>query len=336
MKIGPFDSDRRVLIIAEVGNNHEGSFAAAQDLVGRAAEAGAQAVKFQTFRTELFVSPVQAERFQRMKGFELSEDQFTRLSQQARRAGLAFISTPLDLPSADFLDGIVDAFKIASGDNTFYPLIETIAAKGKPTLLSTGLADMAQIDHARALIQRIWRDRGATASLALLHCVTAYPVPPAHANLAAIRTLAHAFDDTIGYSDHTIGTQACVLAVAAGARIVEKHFTLANDYSAFRDHQLSADPPALARMIREIREVEAMMGSGEKVPQPEEVESMTAIRRSIGTARALAAGTVIGPDDITWLRPGDGIPPGDERRVLGRRLAADLAPGALIRPEHLA
>jgi sialic acid synthase SpsE len=336
MKIGPYDSDQQVLVIAEVGNNHEGSFGAAEELVGRAAEAGAQAIKFQTFRTELFVSPVQAERFQRMKRFELSEKQFTQLAHQARRAGLAFISTPLDLPSADFLDGIVDAFKIASGDNTFYPLIETIAAKGKPVILSTGLADMRQIDFARTLIERIWRDRGLEPALAMLHCVTAYPVPPEHANLAAIATLARRFNCTIGYSDHTIGMRACVLAVAAGARIVEKHFTLANDYSDFRDHQLSADLPTLKRMIQEIREVEAMMGSGEKVPQPEEIESTIAIRRSIGAARALKAGAVIGPDDITWLRPGDGIQPGEERRVLGRRLAADLAAGAVIKPEHLA
>jgi N,N'-diacetyllegionaminate synthase len=335
MKIGPHDSDRKVLVIAEIGNNHEGSYSAAEEMVGRAAEAGAHVVKFQTFRTELFVSPVQAERFERMKRFELSPEQFAKLAAQARAAGLGFVSSALDLDSVRVLDGIVDALKIASGDNTFYPLIEAMAATGKPIVLSTGLAELSQIDFAKSLIERSWRDAGIKQSLALLHCVTAYPVPPAHANLAAVRTLARRYDCTVGYSDHTLGTEACVLAVAAGARIIEKHFTLDNNYSDFRDHQLSADPTALKHMIEAIAAAEILLGSGEKVLQPEETASVVSIRRSIAAVRDLKAGHVLGPDDIAWLRPGDGIPPGEERRVLGRKLAADVSAGTILKTDHV-
>ncbi|MBM3571382.1 MAG: hypothetical protein FJX52_03330 [Alphaproteobacteria bacterium] len=335
MKIGPFDSSRQVLIVAEIGNNHEGSFTAAEDMVGRAAEAGAQVVKFQTFKTELFVSPIQAERFQRMKRFELSQDQFAKLAVQARQAGLAFMSTPLDMDSADFLAGIVDAIKIASGDNTFYPLIERAAGSGKPIVLSTGLADVPQIDFAYALIRRIWAAARRDPGLALLHCVAAYPVPAHHANVAAVRALAQRYSCAVGYSDHTLGTQACGLAVAAGARIIEKHFTLNNNYSDFRDHQLSADPPTFKRLVEEIRQIEAMMGTGEKVLQMEETEAVASIRRSIATARDVKSGQMIRPDDIVWLRPGDGIPPGEEQRVLGRRAAADLPAGTILKTEHV-
>jgi sialic acid synthase SpsE len=270
-----------------------------------------------------------------MKRFELSQSQFSRLANEAAAAGLAFVSTPLDIPSAHFLDGIVDAFKIASGDNTFYPLIETIAKTGKSIILSTGLADLVQIEFAKSMIERIWREAKQSPDLALLHCVTAYPVQTAQANLAAVRTLSRAFDCTVGYSDHTLGIRASVLAVAAGARIIEKHFTLDNNYSDFRDHQLSADPKAFKQMVQEIREVETLLGSGEKVPQPDEMASSQAIRRSIAVARTVKAGEVLGPNDLHWLRPGDGIAPGDERHVLGRRAAVDLAAGTILKPEHV-
>ncbi|MBM3602064.1 MAG: hypothetical protein FJX35_28050, partial [Alphaproteobacteria bacterium] len=210
-----------------------------------------------------------------------------------------------------------------------------MAGTGKPIIMSTGLADLSQIDFAKSLIERVWRDAAIKQSLALLHCVTAYPVPAAHANLAAVRTLARRYDCTVGYSDHTLGTEACVLAVAAGARIIEKHFTLDNNFSDFRDHQLSADPKALKRMIEAIAEVEVLLGSGEKVLQPEETASVISIRRSIAAARDLSTGHVLGPGDIVWLRPGDGIPPGEERRVLGRRLATDVAAGTILRADHV-
>jgi len=331
MRIGQFDTDQDVLIIAEIGNNHEGNPEVAEELVHRAAEAGVQAVKFQTFRTELFVAPSQAERFARMKRFELSQETFAHLARVARDKGLLFISTPLDCESAAFLDGIVDALKVASGDNTFYPLIEQVAATDKPLIVSGGLADLEELAYTKALVDKVRHGRGQPSDLALLHCVSAYPVAPEQANLAAVRTLAARFPDcTVGYSDHTLGLKAAVLAVAAGARIIEKHFTLDRNFSDFRDHQLSADPAMLRQLVEEVREAAVLMGSGAKVAQPDEAAALTAIRRSIAAKRDLKAGAVVGPDAIVWIRPGDGIPPGQEARVLGRRLKADVAAGTLL------
>ena len=335
MKIGAFDLDRQVLVVAEIGNNHEGSYALAEELVGKAAEAGVGAVKFQTFRTGRFVDPRDEERFERMKRFELSEDEFGRLCRHARGAGLLFISTPLDLGSARFLGEIADALKIASGDNTFYPLIEQAAESGKPLIVSTGLADLAQIRRAASVVEGVWRGCGVEQDLALLHCVSGYPVPADQANLAAIPFLRRELDCTIGYSDHTIGADAAVMAVAMGARIIEKHFTIDNHYSDFRDHRISADPGTMKRLVDKVRDAQAMLGQPTRMIQDCERDGVVAYRRSIAAARALEAGTVIDRDDITWVRPGGGIPPGREDVVLGRRLNRDLEQGESVLPADL-
>lgn len=325
MKIANFDTTGRVLIVAEIGNNHEGDMAVAERLVDAAAESGADAVKFQTFRARAFVSPLDPpERRERMERFELSADDFKRLADRARQRGLLFLSTPLDMESLDILIPLVDAFKIASGDATFIPLIERIAATGKPAIAATGLASLTEIDHLRSL----FRLANPDGSLGLLHCVTAYPTPPEQANLRAITSLGQRYPDcTIGYSDHTIGILAPVLAVAAGARIIEKHFTLANDHSAFRDHQLSANPTDLARMVAAIREAELMLGSGDKTLQQAEAGNLMPVRRSIVAARDIQAGRTLTPADITWMRPGHGVQPGQEGLVLGRRVRTAIPAG---------
>jgi N,N'-diacetyllegionaminate synthase len=332
MRIGNLDSSEKVIVIAEIGNNHEGSFDVAREMVDRAAETGVDAVKFQTFKTETFVAPSQIERFERMKGFELSQDQFAKLAECARTAGIKFISTPLDMPSAVFLDGIVDALKIASGDNTFYPLIEFVAGTDKPMIVSTGFADESEIALAAATVEKIRAGRPKGSEMALLHCVSAYPVSPEDANLGAVRRLGQRFGDvaTVGYSDHTLGTQTATLAIAAGARVIEKHFTLDRNYSDFRDHQLSADPSMMAELVGKIREAETLMGAGDLAPRQVERDSETPVRRSIAAARGLQAGETVGPDDIMWIRPGEGFPPGHESAVLGRTLAKTVGPGDLF------
>ena len=193
MKIGKFDTTDTVLIIAEIGNNHEGNPNLAAELIGRAAEAGANAVKFQTYNTEAFISRNDIARFNRMKKYELSEEIFGSLSRQARDLGLVFISTPFDLQSVRFLEGIVDAIKIASGDNTFPQLISGGAKTGKPMIMSTGIAEENEIKSAVAAIKFAQNRIGAEVDLALLHCVSSYPTEAAHANLAAINTLAETF-----------------------------------------------------------------------------------------------------------------------------------------------
>ncbi len=335
MVIDDFDTDRRVLIVAEIGNNHEGSYALAEELIGLAAQAGADAVKFQTFRTQHYISPCDPQRFEQLKSFELRFEQFERLSRSARDEGVLFLSTPFDIHSAQLLNDIVAAYKISSGDLTFYPLLEVVGETGKPVIVSTGLSTLDEIAAAKQTVQSIWRNRGLEQSIALLHCVSSYPTPAHEVNLAAIRTLKHAFQCTVGYSDHTLGIEASVLAAAVGARIVEKHFTVAKDYSDFRDHQLSADPQEMATLVRRIREVERMVGNGAKIPRTCERDGIRQLRRSVVARRDLLVGTVLGEQDITWMRPGGGVAPGQERILLGRTVAVHVTAGAMITPDLL-
>lgn len=331
MKIGPVDLDERVLVIAEIGQNHEGDPAAAAELVRRAAEAGADAVKLQTYRTDDFVRPADAERYARMRRFELPEAEVERLAALAGELGLAFVSTPLDLASAAFLEPLLDAFKVASGDNDFFPLLERVAASGKPVIVSSGASDLEHMRRSVAFL----REHGA-GEVAVLQCVSAYPTPDEEAGLAAIRLLERELRAPAGYSDHTLGIEAAVASVAAGARIVEKHFTLDKHTSGFRDHQLSADPPELAELVRRIRAVERMLGRPEKVVQPSEAAVGQAIRRSVVAAADLPAGHTLTLADLTWLRPAGGVAPGDEGTLLGRSLARPVARGEAIDPAALA
>jgi sialic acid synthase SpsE len=329
MKIGGWDSDDSVLIVAEVGNNHEGRFALAEELVGRAAEAGADAVKFQTFRPEWYVGPEESERLARLHRFRLSIDEFGQLSETARRSGLLFISTPFDVESARQLVGIVDALKVASGDITFMPLLDAIADAGRPVILSTGASDL---DTTRYAFARL-RSGSPPSPVAVLHCVSSYPTPLGEANLSAIRTLAAALPTVIGYSDHTIGSDAAVIAVACGARIIEKHFTVDHELSSFRDHQLSAEPKELAELVRRVRLSEGALGDGHKRVMDCERDSVVGIRRSVAAARDLPAGTVLSLSDLTWVRPADGLPPGQESMVLGKRLTVARTTGQRITPD---
>jgi N,N'-diacetyllegionaminate synthase len=331
MKIGSVDLEKEVLVIAEIGNNHEGSYALAEEMIGLAKQSGAQAVKFQTFRTEFFISNKDKDRFARLKSFELSFQQFEKLAAFATQQDLIFISTPFDIESAKFLAGIVVAFKIASSDNTFYPLLDEVARRGKPVILSSGLADMDQIAFSAAYIQEAWRRRGIIQELSALHCVTSYPVAPNEANLGAIATMREQIRGvTIGYSDHTLGIEAAVMSVALGARIVEKHFTKNKNQSSFRDHQISADPQDMADLVRRIKEVSVLLGTGRKVLQPSEKQNEVAVRRSIVAARNLTKGSILSMHDITWTRPSGGLPPGSENQILGRIINQDINFGDAI------
>lgn len=333
MIIGDFDTGQRVFVVAEIGNNHEGDFALAQEMIGRAAEAGVDAVKFQTFKSESYVSVNDPERLARLRSFEFDYTQFQELGHLASQSGVIFFSTPFDVESARFLNTIQTVFKISSGDNTFFPLIDAIAGFGKPTIISTGLVDLSYLDF----LHRRWAERkSGQAELAFLHCVSGYPVPDDQANLRAISALKGRFPETtIGYSDHTIGIEAALSSVALGAQIVEKHFTIDHNYSDFRDHKLSADPREMKTLVDRIRDTELLLGSGRKESQPLENATRMVVRRSICAARSLKRGTVLSLDDLTWLRPGEGIPAGNEFEVVGRVLKHPLQKGEIIFPEML-
>ncbi len=329
MNIGNIDTLTQVLIIAEIGNNHEGSYALAEEMIVRAAESGVDAVKFQTIIPERLISIQQTERIKQLKRFQLTYEEFRKLAVVAKNEGVIFLSTPYDLDSARFLNDFVPAFKISSGDNDFYPLIEVIASTGKPIIMSTGLMNLGDVKDSVSFIRKIWQENQTKQELALLHCLSSYPTLAEHSNLLAIQELKK-LADTVGYSDHTLGIEAAVLSVAVGARIIEKHFTIDNNYSDFHDHKLSADPKDFKEMVKRIRISEKMLGSGVKKPSASELEAKKNIRRAIVAKHDLSAGHKISIDDLDWVRPGLGLKPGDEKKVLGKRLKHEVKEGGIL------
>ena len=337
MKIGNIDTSKKVFIVAEIGNNHEGSFELAKKMINEAATTGVDAVKFQTFIPEKFVSFKDELRLNKLRSFQLSYKQFEKLSKIAKKKGLIFFSTPLDIESAKFLNTIQPIFKISSGDNDFYPLIDVVARFEKPIIVSTGIAEIDTIKKVYNRISNIWSlKKKRNLTLTLLHCVSSYPVPNEQANLASIIYLKKMFPDiTIGYSDHTLGIDAAVLSVIAGARVVEKHFTLDKNYSDFRDHQLSADPQEMRSMVNKIREAEKMLGKEEKKYQSCEKEMKNGGRRSIAAGRNLTKGDKLLISDLIWVRPGNGFSPGEEKKILGKKIYRNLKIGQIIKKSDI-
>jgi N-acetylneuraminate synthase/N,N'-diacetyllegionaminate synthase len=334
MKIGSVDIDREVLVVAEIGNNHEGSFALAVELIGRATEAGAQAVKFQTIIPERLVTADQESRLAALRRFQFSRAQFEELALEAQRLGVMFMSTPFDTACVEWLAPIVPAFKIASGDNDHVPLLRTVAGTGKPVILSTGMAELHDVAGARDFLRQEWRRCGHDdPGLALLHCVVSYPTEPRDANLAAIEALA-SLGERVGYSDHTLGVDAAVAAVAMGARVIEKHFTLDKNQSDFRDHRLSADSADLAELIKRIRLVEAMRGSSEKTIAAAERPAIAAVRRGAYATRDLPAGCTLNHDDVAYLRPRLGLSPAEADHKIGTPLARPAKAGEPLTAGH--
>jgi N,N'-diacetyllegionaminate synthase len=330
MKIADFDLDQKVLIVAEIGNNHEGNYKLAEKLIRRAAEAGASAVKFQTIVPDKLVAPEQKERIRQLNRFQFSNKQMQGLKKTADREGVIFLSTPFSIGVVAMLKDLVPAFKISSGDNNFLPLIAAVADTGKPILLSSGMADMGEIKNTIAFIRDIWGKAGIDDSrLAVLHCVVSYPTPPEEANLLAIREL-QSLGVTVGYSDHTLGIEAAVLAVVLGARIVEKHFTINKHYSNFRDHQLSADPQDMKELVKRIGEVTVLLGDGKKQVRECEKENVERVRRSIVASCPLHPGDIIDFRHLNWVRMGHGLPPGSEGVLIGKRVRQFIGEGQAI------
>lgn len=328
-RIGP---GQPCFVIAEAGVNHNGDVGLAKRLIDAAAEAQADAVKFQTFRAERTISrgaPKAAYQLQTtgtgesqlgmVRRLELPAEAFRELQAHSRARGLVFLSTPFDEESVDLLDALgVPAFKIASGEVTNLLLVEYVARKGKPVLLSTGMSSLDEVAEAVQAIRRAGQGR-----LALLHCVSNYPARPADANLRAMRTLAEAFDVPVGYSDHTLGTEVALAAVALGACVLEKHLTL-DKTLAGPDHRASATPQELAGLVRGVRTVESALGSGRKEPASSEREVAAVARRSLVAARDIGAGRTITEELIVLKRPGTGLAPAARAQLLGKRAKVDI------------
>lgn len=333
-EIGP---DRPVFVIAEAGVNHNGRLDLALELIEAAARAGADAVKFQTFRAEELASPQTppadyqrraSEKSQRemLKELELPREAYPVLVRTCREKGILFLSTPFDVDSLEFLIGLgMPAVKVPSGEVTNLPFLRRIASVGRPVILSTGMTDLGEIREAIGVI----RESG-DPPLAVLHCTSNYPASPETINLRAMHTLAEEFDTVVGLSDHSEGTEIPLAATALGAAIIEKHFTLSRDLPG-PDHMCSLEPDELASMVAGIRKVEAALGSGEKRPHPSEEAVKRLVRRYLVFARDLRAGETVGIDDIVATRCDGELSPAQKESVVGRKLLEDQAAWTPVR-----
>lgn len=304
------------MIIAEAGVNHNGNLNLAKKMVDAASEAGADAIKFQTFKTENLVvrTAKKAEyqilntgntlsQYEMLKELELDQVAFSELFKYCIMKNIKFISSPFDLDSIDFLDALgLDTFKIPSGEIINYLYLKKIATLNKKIILSTGMATMDEIKEALDVL------KGNSESLILLHCTTSYPALMQDVNLKAMCTMKRIFHKEVGYSDHTVGIEAAVAAVALGACVIEKHFTLDRSLPG-PDHRMSLEPDELKKLIQAIRNVEQALGDGLKRPTSVELLNRKFVRKSLVAAKAIKQGEIFSEDNVCAKRPGDGISP---------------------------
>jgi N-acetylneuraminate synthase/N,N'-diacetyllegionaminate synthase len=330
--IGTHDTAQRPLLIAEIGNNHEGDASAALELADAAVEAGADAVKVQIIDPARVVNISQTERIAQLTRFRLEPEVFREMARRVRKRGRLFMASVFDCTALSLMHQELDAIKIASGDLDFDPLLEIAAESGRPIILSTGMSTMEEIVRAVGVIgARSGASAALADRLAVLHCVSLYPTPVEQANLAAIPQIAARLGITVGYSDHTLGTDAALVALALGARIIEKHFTLDKKRSSFRDHALSAEPQELARLAAAMRTFDAMLGTGGRDEVTADAATRAVARRSVVAARELARGTTLQAEDLDYVRPAGGVPPSQTNTLLGRRLRRAVAQHELIK-----
>jgi N,N'-diacetyllegionaminate synthase len=319
----------RVFIIAEAGVNHNGSIELAKRLVDAAKEAGADAVKFQTFKTDRIVTKgaVKADyqkvstgetenQFDMIKKLELDKKAHLELVEHCKYKNIMFCSTAFDLESIDLLKEIgIPFWKIPSGEITNLPFLKKIGGFNEQVILSTGMADLGEIESALNILQEAGTKKN---KITVLHCNTEYPTPFKDVNLLAMRTIHDAFKIRIGYSDHTLGIEVPIAAVAMGASVIEKHFTLDRNMEG-PDHSASLEPDELKQMIRSIRNIEEALGDGVKRPSESELKNKKIARKSIVAAVNIDKGELLTENNITVKRPGDGLSPMLWNLILGKK-----------------
>ncbi len=330
----------KVKIIAEAGVNHNGEIVLAKKMIDVAADAGADFVKFQTFKAEKLVSKNAAKadyqkkttgekesQLEMIKKLELDVASHKELMEYARLKGITFLSTPFDLESIDLLYELgVPLFKIGSGEITNYPYLKKMASKKLPVILSTGMSNLCDVENAL----RVLTENGLEKKqITLLHANTEYPTPMEDVNLRAMLTLKEAFKVNVGYSDHSLGIEVPVAAVAVGAAIIEKHFTLDKNMSG-PDHKASLEPGELKAMVKAIRNIEKALGNGIKQPSNSEKKNMPVARKSIVASRDIEIGELFTEENITTKRPGTGISPMRWNEIIGRKAIKDFKPDDLI------
>lgn len=328
---------KKTLIIAEAGVNHNGNIEIAKKLIDEAKECGADVVKFQTAKLEALVSNLApmaeyqkrnigetASQKDMLRKLLLSYEEFLELASYCKSIGIEFLSTPFDIESIHFLDNLQSYWKIPSGEITNYPYLVEIAKTGKPVIVSTG---MAELDEIRAAID-VLKSHG-TKEITILHCTTEYPAPINEVNLNAMITLKKEFDCPVGYSDHTQGIEIPLAAVAMGAAVIEKHFTLDKSLPG-PDHRASIEPHELKTMILGIRKIELAKGTGIKEPTASELKNRLVARKSIVAAKDILEGEIFTEKNLTTKRPGNGISPMTWTQIIGTAAKRNFKEDELI------
>lgn len=330
-------SSNQCFVIAEIGVNHNGSLDIARQLIDIAADAGADAVKIQTFKAESLIvegtktvayqqkNSTEGDQYKLLKSLELSQSDHYELVSYCLQRGIEFMSTGFDLESLRFLVELgIKRIKIPSGEITNSQLVEMAATTGLPLIVSTGMATLEEVAECIDLIRSVWQLRRLGGELCILHCTSAYPTQLPDVNLRAMRTMHDQLGEAVGYSDHTEGIFVPPLAVAAGAKVIEKHITL-DRTMAGPDHAASIEPHELSQMIASIRRVEVLLGDGVKVPAPTEIETRALVRKGLKFSQSFPRGHMISEADLCALRPETGLPPSRLKSLIGRRLASPVA-----------
>jgi N,N'-diacetyllegionaminate synthase len=308
-------------LIAEIGGNHEGDFDSAKRLIDLAVEAGADAVKFQIYYGDTLVSGCESpDRNAHFKRFELEPRQHLALAERVLDAGRAYVASVWDLNAFNWINPVISAYKIGSGDLTALPFLRAAAITGKPLILSTGLSEMTEVCAAVAFIRSSYPAYCDRSSLAVLQCTSMYPIADTDTHLSVMNSLAE-LQVTAGYSDHTIGWRALALAAAMGAEVLEFHFTDQKHNRSFRDHQLSLDSSDVLDLIQNLHEIRAFMGTAIKTPLQIEVDNdhVRTFRRAVYPSRDIAQGEVLGERNLCVLRPNHGIDAREYYHLMGRR-----------------
>lgn len=333
----------RCIIIAEAGVNHNGDPALAKQMVDVAKNAGVDYIKFQTFiPRELVTGDAEKADYQKretggndsqlqmLKKLALPDEAFWELREYCDAVGIGFLSTPFDLNSIDFLAGLnMDYWKVPSGEITDLPYLEKIAETGKRVILSTGMSGMDEIAAALDVLER-----KGSGEITLLHCNTEYPTPFADVNLLAMKEMGDRFHRSVGYSDHTLGIEVPIAAVALGAKVIEKHFTLDQTMEG-PDHKASLMPGKLKEMVQAVRNIETALGDGRKRCSASETNNMRTVRKSIVAAVKIKKGELFTEENVTTKRPGDGLSPMRWHELIGKRARRDYWPDELIEKEEM-
>ena len=314
-------------IVAEIGNNHEGSFEIAKKLILKASDCGVDAVKFQTFIPDHYVNSSDLKRFKQLKKFMLTKENFISLSRIAKVKKLKFISTPFDLQSAFFLKKIVDYFKISSGDNKYYDLISTVLKFNKKTIISTGLLNLIDL---KKLYNFLLQERYNLKKISLLHCVASYPTNLKNINLERIKYIRNNFNLNLGFSDHTIGLTAPITAFFYGAEIIEKHFTLDNNFSNFRDHKLSLNPSDMTKLVRFFNDFKKLNIPLKENLSVDEKRNVMKMRRGFYAKKDIEKNSRIKLSDIKYVRPAGKKSFNNLNEILNKKVKNNIKKNELI------